>query len=34
LAQAPAGGAALLADEVRSDIAASADEIRELLDND
>jgi RNA polymerase sigma factor (sigma-70 family) len=33
LAQAPAGGAALLAEEVRSDIATRADELRKLVDD-
>jgi RNA polymerase sigma factor (sigma-70 family) len=34
LAQAPTGGAALLADEVRADIAARADELHRLLNRD
>jgi bifunctional DNase/RNase len=33
LAQAPSGGAARLAEEVRSEIATRADEIRKLRDN-
>jgi bifunctional DNase/RNase len=34
LAHAPAGGAALLADEVRADIATQADELRKLRSGD
>ena len=34
LEQAPAGGAALLAEEVRAEIATQADGLRKLLDAD